>query len=29
MAGNDTPIVGAMPYETYRRWVERGLRDEV
>jgi predicted DsbA family dithiol-disulfide isomerase len=28
MVGNDTPIVGAMPYETYRRWVERGLRGE-
>lgn len=25
MAGNDVPILGAMPYETYERWVERGL----
>ena len=25
MVGNDVPIVGAMPYETYRRWVARGL----
>ena len=25
MAGIDVPIVGAQPYETYRRWVERRL----
>jgi predicted DsbA family dithiol-disulfide isomerase len=25
MVGNDVPIVGAMPYETYRRWIERQL----
>lgn len=29
MAGNDTPVVGAMPYEAYRRWIERGLAGEV
>jgi predicted DsbA family dithiol-disulfide isomerase len=29
MVGNDTPIVGAMPYESYRRWIERGLKGEV
>jgi len=28
MVGNDTPIVGAMPYESYRGWVERSLRGE-
>src|SRR4030095_10281220 len=21
MVGNDVPVLGAMPYETYRRWV--------
>jgi predicted DsbA family dithiol-disulfide isomerase len=25
MEGTDVPILGAMPYETYRRWVERRL----
>jgi predicted DsbA family dithiol-disulfide isomerase len=25
MVGNDVPVMGAMPYETYRRWVLRGL----
>lgn len=25
-AGNDTPILGSFPIETYRRWVERLLR---
>jgi predicted DsbA family dithiol-disulfide isomerase len=25
MEGNDVPILGAMPYETYRRWVQRRL----
>ncbi len=25
MAGNDVPLPGALPYETYRRWVERAL----
>jgi predicted DsbA family dithiol-disulfide isomerase len=29
MAGNDVPIVGAMPYETYRRWVDRRLAGEI
>jgi predicted DsbA family dithiol-disulfide isomerase len=23
MAGNDVPLPGALPYESYRRWVER------
>ena len=25
MAGNDIPLPGALPYESYRRWVERVL----
>jgi predicted DsbA family dithiol-disulfide isomerase len=25
MAGNDVPLVGALPLESYRRWVERAL----
>jgi len=29
MEGNDVPIVGAMPYETYRRWVLRRLAGEI
>jgi predicted DsbA family dithiol-disulfide isomerase len=29
MVGNDVPIVGAMPYETYRRWVSRALEGAV
>ena len=29
MVGNDVPIVGAMPYETYRRWVTRRLAGEI
>ena len=28
MVGNDVPMLGALSYETYRRWVERGLREE-
>ena len=26
MVGNDVPMLGALPYESYRRWVERALR---
>jgi len=29
MVGNDVPVLGAMPYETYRRWVARGLEGAV
>ena len=29
MVGNDVPIMGAQPYETYRRWVERRLQGEI
>jgi predicted DsbA family dithiol-disulfide isomerase len=29
MVGNDVPVMGAMPYETYRRWVARGLEGGV
>ena len=25
MVGNDVPMLGALPYESYRRWVERAL----
>ena len=25
MAGNDVPLPGALPYESYRRWVDRAL----
>ena len=25
MGGNDVPLPGALPYESYRRWVERAL----
>jgi predicted DsbA family dithiol-disulfide isomerase len=25
MVGNDVPMLGAMPYETYRRWIARAL----
>ena len=25
MAGNDVPMLGALPFESYRRWVERAL----
>jgi len=25
MVGNDVPTLGAMPYETYRRWIARAL----
>ncbi len=25
MVGNDVPTLGAMPYETYRRWITRAL----
>ena len=28
MVGNDVPTVGALPYETYRRWIARGLGRE-
>lgn len=28
MVGNDVPIVGAMPYATYRRWIERRLAED-
>lgn len=29
MAGIDVPVVGAMPYETYRRWVVRRLEGAI
>lgn len=29
MEGNDVPITGAVPYETYRRWVVRRLEGEI
>jgi predicted DsbA family dithiol-disulfide isomerase len=29
MEGVDVPMVGALPYETYRRWVDRRLRGEI
>ncbi len=29
MDGIDVPVVGAMPYETYRRWVARRLAGEI
>jgi predicted DsbA family dithiol-disulfide isomerase len=28
MVGNDVPTMGAMPYETYRRWIARALGRE-
>src|SRR5688572_18837155 len=28
MVGNDVPMLGAMPYETYRRWIARALGRE-
>jgi predicted DsbA family dithiol-disulfide isomerase len=28
MVGNDVPMLGAMPFETYRRWVARALGRE-
>ncbi len=28
MVGNDVPTLGAMPYETYRRWIARALAPE-
>jgi predicted DsbA family dithiol-disulfide isomerase len=28
MVGNDVPTLGAMPYETYRRWIARALGRE-
>jgi predicted DsbA family dithiol-disulfide isomerase len=28
MIGNDVPTLGAMPYETYRRWIARALGRE-
>ena len=27
--GNDVPMVGAMSYDTYRKWVERRLQGEI
>lgn len=29
LVGNDVPAVGAMPYETYRRWIARALAGEI
>lgn len=29
MVGNDVPTLGAMPYETYRRWIARALGGEL
>jgi predicted DsbA family dithiol-disulfide isomerase len=29
MEGIDVPIVGAMPYATYRRWIQRRLAGEI
>ena len=29
MVGNDVPMVGAMSYDTYRKWVERRLQGEI
>jgi len=29
MVGIDTPMTGALPYDTYRRWVERRLAGEI
>lgn len=29
MVGIDTPMTGALPYETYRRWVARRLAGEI
>lgn len=28
MVGNDVPLVGALPYEAYRRWIARALGRE-
>lgn len=28
MVGNDVPTLGAMPYETYRRWIARALASD-
>ena len=28
LVGNDVPTLGAMPYETYRRWIARALERE-
>ena len=28
MVGNDVPTLGALPYETYRRWIARALGRE-
>jgi predicted DsbA family dithiol-disulfide isomerase len=28
MVGNDVPTMGAMPFETYRRWIARALGRE-
>ena len=28
MVGNDVPTMGAMPFETYRRWIARSLGRE-
>ena len=29
MVGNDVPMLGALPYETYRRWVDRRLEGAI
>lgn len=29
MVGTDTPMTGALPYDAYRRWVERRLAGEI
>jgi hypothetical protein len=29
MVGNDVPMMGAMSYETYRKWVERRLQGDI
>jgi predicted DsbA family dithiol-disulfide isomerase len=29
MVGNDVPMMGAMSYDTYRKWVERRLEGEI
>ena len=29
MVGNDVPMMGAMSYDTYRKWVERRLQGDI
>jgi len=29
MVGNDVPMMGAMSYDTYRKWVERRLQGDL